>query len=154
MILLQPVKPRARRMHDIAASVPLFTIRTFSIDGIHLQIKSAISTSSRFGIPKLRPRVAASRTASTTTFGACPRMAGPQLPTKSIYSFPSTSQIFAPAARSMKNGSHPTLRNARTGEFTPPGMRFCAARNSSEEREVISKSKRSTLNAQYSTHQL
>ncbi len=29
------VNPRANRMHDIAASVPLLTIRTFSIDGIH-----------------------------------------------------------------------------------------------------------------------
>src|SRR6266850_7938068 len=41
----------------------------------------------------------------------------------------------APSARSMKNGSPPTLRNARTGELTPPGILFCAARNNSEERE-------------------
>jgi hypothetical protein len=68
-------------MQDMVASVPLFTIRTFSIDGIHLQINSAISTSSGFGIPKLKPRAVASRTASTTTVGACPRIAGPQLPT-------------------------------------------------------------------------
>jgi hypothetical protein len=26
----------------------------------------------------------------------------------------------------VKNGSPPTPRNARTGEFTPPGMRFFA----------------------------
>src|SRR5450432_2965099 len=35
-------------MHDIVASVPLFTIRTFSIDGTQRQISSAISTSSGF----------------------------------------------------------------------------------------------------------
>jgi hypothetical protein len=68
-------------MHDMVASVPLFTIRTFSIEGTQWQINSAISTSSGFGIPKLKPRVAASRTASTTAFGAWPRIAGPQLPT-------------------------------------------------------------------------
>ena len=64
MILSRPVNARASRMHDIVASVPLFTIRTFSIEGIQSQINSAISTSSGFGIPKLNPRVAASRTAS------------------------------------------------------------------------------------------
>ena len=41
----------------MVASVPLLTIRTFSIDGIQRQINSAISTSSGFGIPKLKPRV-------------------------------------------------------------------------------------------------
>src|SRR5437773_7128574 len=76
MILSRPVNARARRMHDIVASVPLLTIRTFSIDGTQSQINSAISTSSGFGIPKLNPRVAAPRTASITTFGAWPRIAG------------------------------------------------------------------------------
>ena len=57
-------------MHDIVASVPLFTIRTFSMEGIQLQINSAISTSNGLGIPKLTPRVAAPHTASTTTLGA------------------------------------------------------------------------------------
>ncbi len=56
MILSRPVNPRARRTHDIVASVPLFTIRTFSIDGTHAQISSAISTSNGLGIPKLTPR--------------------------------------------------------------------------------------------------
>ena len=58
MILSRPVKPRASRTHDIVASVPLFTIRTFSIDGTQPQISSAISTSSGFGMPKLTPRAA------------------------------------------------------------------------------------------------
>ena len=67
MTLSRPVKPRARRTHDIVASVPLFTIRTFSIEGTQRQMSSAISTSSGLGIPKLTPRPAASRTASITT---------------------------------------------------------------------------------------
>jgi hypothetical protein len=70
MILSRPVNARASRMQDMVASVPLLTIRTFSIDGIQLQIVVAKSTSSGFGIPKLRPRDAASQTASVTTSGA------------------------------------------------------------------------------------
>ena len=72
MILSRPVKPRASRTHDIVASVPLLTIRTFSIEGTQRQISSAISTSSGFGMPKLTPRTAASRTASITTRGRMP----------------------------------------------------------------------------------
>src|SRR6266436_9542035 len=53
-----------------------------------------------------------------------------------MYSFPSTSQIRAPSPRATKNGALPTLRNARTGEFTPPGIRFCARAKNSEECDV------------------
>src|SRR5216684_5972360 len=67
-----------------------------------------------------------------------------------MYSFSSTSQIFEPSARATKNGSPSTLRNARTGEFTPPGISFCATRNNSEEREFKG-SKRPTSNAQRPT---
>ena len=73
------------------ASVPELTMRTFWMEGTHAVISSAIATSSGFGTPKDSPRPAASRTASTTTAGACPRMAGPQVPTKSISSRPSAS---------------------------------------------------------------
>src|ERR1022692_5224916 len=68
-----------------------------------------------------------------------------------MYSLPSTSQIRDPSARSTKNGSPSTFRNARTGEFTPPGMRFCAARNNSDERECMraeANVERPTLNVQ------
>src|SRR5580765_4826942 len=34
--------------------------------------------------------------------------------------------MYGPAARAMKRGVPPTARNARTGEFTPPGMTFWA----------------------------
>ena len=36
---------------------------------------------------------------------------------------PSASQIREPSPRAMKSGLPPTERKARTGEFTPPGMR-------------------------------
>src|SRR6266404_2918189 len=52
-----------------------------------------------------------------------------------MYSLPSTSHIFEPSARVTKNGSPPTFRKARTGEFTPPGMRFCARAKSLEDCE-------------------
>ena len=81
MILSRLVNPLANRRQLIVASVPLLTIRTRSIEGTRLQIISAISTSSGFGIPKLRPLEAAPQTAATTASGACPRMAGPHVPT-------------------------------------------------------------------------
>src|SRR5208337_2734793 len=58
-------------------------------------------------------------------------MSGPQESTKSIYRFPSASVRKAPSPRAMNRGTPPTFRNARTGEFTPPGMTFCAASNRS-----------------------
>src|SRR5580704_15929932 len=42
---------------------------------------------------------------------------------------PSAAVIWAPAACLMKIGSPPTPRNARTGEFTPPGMYLQASSN-------------------------
>src|ERR1043166_2425171 len=59
-----------------------------------------------------------------------------------MYSFPSTSQIVAPSARATKNGCPPTLRKAPPGELTPPGIRFSARENSSEEREFKGKQRR------------
>jgi len=47
---------------------------------------------------------------------------------------PSTSQTFEPEAFPTKNGDEPTEPNARTGLFTPPGMRFFAFMKSSRER--------------------
>src|SRR5690606_22939453 len=43
---------------------------------------------------------------------------------------PSTSQTCAPWARATKYGVPPTERNARTGEFTPPGIRSSPRRYS------------------------
>ena len=60
----RPVKPRARRMALIVASVPELTSRTFSIDGTASMISSASSLSASVGAPKLVPRAAASCTAS------------------------------------------------------------------------------------------
>ena len=49
----------------IAASVPEFTMRIFSIDGIKSQILLAICVSISVGAPKLSPHFAASLTALT-----------------------------------------------------------------------------------------
>jgi hypothetical protein len=40
---------------------------------------------------------------------------------------PSADQTCDPFARAKKIGSPPTPRNARTGEFTPPGMTLQAS---------------------------
>ena len=77
----RPVNPRASRMALSAASVPELTMRTLSIEGTRAQTRSAISVSSTVGAPKLRPRPAASRTASTTRGWAWPTTAGPHVPT-------------------------------------------------------------------------
>ncbi len=50
-----------------------------------------------------------------------------------MYSLPSTSNRCDPSPRAMKSGCPPTLRNARTGEFTPPGIFSTARRNSSSD---------------------
>src|SRR5512134_1072447 len=52
--------------------------------------------------------------------------------------FPSTSRTVAPFARSMNSGVPPTDRKARTGEFTPPGIRVFASANSLLEVFVFS----------------
>ncbi len=54
---------------------------------------------------------------------------------------PSTSRTEEPFARSMKSGVPPTDRNARTGEFTPPGMRSLASVNSLPEVVVFNLAK-------------
>src|SRR3954447_24947717 len=53
---------------------------------------------------------------------------GPHDATRSTYSWPSTSVIRAPDADAMKRGVPPTAWNARTGEFTPPGVTARARR--------------------------
>jgi hypothetical protein len=77
------VKPRARRIALIAASVPEETSLTFSIDGTASTITSARRTSRSVAAPNVVPSAAASRTASTTSVGAWPRMSGPQDMTQS-----------------------------------------------------------------------
>ena len=57
----------------------------------------------------------------------------------------------APSERATKNGSPPTLRNARTGELTPPGMRSLCARETALMIESSRKITVQTLNAQRST---
>jgi len=58
MTLARPVNPRASRMADIVASVPLDTRRTWST-GARATISSASATSPSPGVPNDMPRVAA-----------------------------------------------------------------------------------------------
>src|SRR5580704_8212280 len=56
-------------------------------------------------------------------------------------SFSSASQMCEPIPRTMNGGSPPTEPNARTGEFTPPGIilsaRCCKRRDCSTFRDVV-----------------
>src|ERR1700730_14318004 len=58
-----------------------------------------------------------------------------------MYSFSSASQRWDPLPRTINRGSPPTARNARTGEFTPPGImlsaRCCKRRDCSVLRDVV-----------------
>jgi hypothetical protein len=77
------VKPRASRTAVIDASVPEETSRTFSTDGTASTISAASSTSASVGAPKVVPRSAAARTASTVSGSAWPKISGPQDMTQS-----------------------------------------------------------------------
>jgi hypothetical protein len=90
------VNPRARRIADMHASVPELTNRIFSTDGKHRHTDSARFASPECDVPKLAPRPAASRIASTTGGNACPRIIGPHEPKRS------------------RTGSHTCLRNANS----------------------------------------
>ncbi len=115
------MKPRASRIADIVASVPDDTKRTFSTE-VRETISSASSTSGSVGVPYDVPRATAACTASSTSGCAWPSSIGPHEQMRSTYSLPSTSRSQAPWADRMKRGVPPTALNARTGEFTPPGV--------------------------------
>src|SRR5690625_6524417 len=105
----------------MVASVPELTSRTCSSGRTRRTTSSTSETSPGCGAPKESPRPAASCTASTTCSFACPRIIGPQDPTRSTNSRPSASCSMAPEAEVMNGGVPPTLPKARTGEFTPEG---------------------------------
>ena len=119
----------------MVASVPEETKRTASI-GVRRTISSASSTSGTVGVPYDVPRATASATAACTSGWAWPTSIGPQEQIRSTYSLPSTSVSQAPRAEAMKRGVPPTASNARTGEFTPPGVTARARPKSSSDRPV------------------
>src|SRR3954469_5999239 len=123
-------------MADMVASVPEETKRTCST-GVRPTISSARSTSASVGAPYDVPRVSASATAAMTSGCAWPSSIGPQEPTRSTYSRPSTSVSRAPAAERMKRGVPPTARKARTGEFTPPAVTAHARANRASDRSGL-----------------
>src|SRR5882672_511444 len=55
-----------------------------------------------------------------------------------MYARPSASQMRLPSPRTTKRGTPPTARNARTGEFTPPGIVFRERSNSWSFFELMS----------------
>ncbi len=65
----------------MVASVPEFTMRTCSMEGMSAQMVSAISVSMAVGAPKPSPPATVSCTARTTSGWACPAIIGPQEPT-------------------------------------------------------------------------
>ena len=127
----RPVKPRASRIADIVASVPRGD-QPHLLDRLdpRATISSASSTSPSLGVPNDVPRASAADGASITAGCACPRIIGPQEQTRSTYSRPSASVRYGPVPDTMNRGVPPTARNARTGEFTPPGVTACARSNS------------------------
>src|SRR5258708_7315284 len=133
MILSRLVNPRASRMADIVASVPLLHIRTFWMDGKNFTISSAIDTSQGFGVPKDVPFSSAAAMAALIRGWLWPWIAGPQVQTKSINSRPSAVVSVAPLADLVKNGAPPTEPNAPTREFTPPGMNRWSRATRTEE---------------------
>src|SRR5580698_6024721 len=94
-------------------------------------ISAASSTSPGVAAPNDVPSESAADTASTTAGCACPRIIGPQEQMRSTYWRPSTSNRYGPAPLAMNLGTPPTGPNARTGEFTPPGVTSTARANSS-----------------------
>ncbi len=111
------------------ASVPDETSRTFSTDGTASTISAASSTSASVAAPKLVPRSAASRTASTVSGSAWPKRSGPHDMTQSSSRRSSSVSTYAPSPLLTNSGSsRPTARIARTGEFTPPGISSSARR--------------------------
>ncbi len=81
MILLRFVKPRARRIALMVASVPELTMRTSSMDGTSSMILRATTVSISVGAPNDRPCSAVCCTARITAGSAWPRIIGPQEPT-------------------------------------------------------------------------
>ena len=122
-----PVCARASRTAVMTASVPELVKRTRSTGPTRRTISSARRTSSVQGAPNDADEAAAALIAATTEGWAWPRIIGPQAPTRSTYSLPSTSQIRDPRARATYRGVPPTDRNARTGELTPTGHHCACA---------------------------
>ena len=83
MMRSRPVAARATRRALIDASVPEFTSRTISTDGIRSMICCASSISAVVGAPKVVPRRAASTTAAMTCGCAWPWISGPHEQTQS-----------------------------------------------------------------------
>ena len=119
----RPVKPRARRMALMVASVPELTKRTSSMDGM-----------SSIDAPR-EPRLELGRGAEAQAVGgdSLHRFDDLRMRVAQDHRTPGADVVDEaaavrrrrrrrPRAFLKKIGSPPTPRNARTGELTPPGM--------------------------------
>jgi hypothetical protein len=75
------VKPRARRMAAVVASVPEEQKRILRIQGMRSRTSSPMRISRGLGAPKEAPSRRASCTACITAEWQWPRMSGPHEPT-------------------------------------------------------------------------
>ena len=95
--------------------------------GTRLRISSASSTSRSVGAPNEKP--SSSELAAPHRARPDDHDRGSSVPKSRCSRCSACLQHrrdTRPSARAMKRGVPPTARNARTGEFTPPGMTFCA----------------------------
>jgi len=116
-------EPARNRIADIVASVPEFTNRTFWIAGYASPTSCAKRISRGFGVPKLVHPVPPPARRGRPSDGHGRGSSAPRADVVDVL-MPSTSQSRQPFARWVKNGLPPTPRNARTGEFTPPGKQL------------------------------
>ena len=120
----RPVAPRARRTAVIAASVPDDTSRTFSTAAPAPRSPRRARPRASVGAPYDVPSAAARCTASTIAgCGVAEDRRAPRLHVVEVAVARRCRRGTRRRPASTKNGSPPTAPNARTGEFTPPGMR-------------------------------
>ena len=98
----------------------------------------ASSTSRGVGAPNEVPSAAARCTASTIAgCGVAEDRRAPRLHVVEVLRCRRCPRGTRRRRAATKNGSPPTAPNARTGEFTPPGMRACARANQSRHAQSV-----------------
>ena len=131
--------------------MPLFTIRTFSIEGTQRQISSAISTSRGFGIPKLTPR----RSGLADRLDHDPRRMPENRRTPGADVVDVFVAIDIPDVRAFraidKKWFAPETAEGPHGGIDAAGNATCGPREELSEREVIGHCERSTFNVQRPT---
>ena len=119
----RPVKPRARRMALIDASVPELTMRTISIDGTASTINSASCVSRSVGAPKLAPlQQRLLHGLHDARMGMAEDERPPGADVIEVAIAVDVEEV-GPFAAGDEHRLPPTPPKARAGLLTPPGMR-------------------------------